>query len=72
MRPAADGSLISKQLGMRLVPEGEILRLIDLATGQPILTPTEQAERERQRAESLEAEVRRLQALLHRRDREEE
>jgi Uma2 family endonuclease len=51
MKPAADGSLVSKELGLRLVPEGEMLRLIDLKTGQPILTRSERAEQEKQRAE---------------------
>jgi Uma2 family endonuclease len=57
MKPAADGSLVSKQLGLRLVPEGEMLRLIDLGTGQPVPTRAE-------RAEALAAEVERLRALL--------
>jgi Uma2 family endonuclease len=57
MKPAADGSLISKELGLRLVPEGGMLRLIDLATGQPVLTRLE-------RAEALAAEVARLRAQL--------
>src|SRR5262245_48656677 len=64
MTLAADGSLVSKQLGLRLRPEGEMLRLIDLKTGEPILTRAERAEQEKQRAEELEAEVRRLKALL--------
>ncbi len=50
LKPAADGSLVSKQLGLRLVPEGDLLRLYDLATGQPILTRDEQAAREHERA----------------------
>ena len=73
MKPAKDGSLVSKQLGLRLVPEGEMLRLIDLATEEPVLTRSEQAEREhqlrqeeRRRAEELEAEVARLRRLLDR------
>jgi Uma2 family endonuclease len=70
MRPAADGSLVSRQLGLRLVPEGERLRLIDLATGQPILTPVERAEHEHERAEALAAEVERLRAQLARQQRE--
>jgi hypothetical protein len=66
MKPAADGSLVSKQLGLRLVPEGEVLRLIDLETGQPVPTRAERAEQERERAEALAAEVERLRALLAR------
>jgi hypothetical protein len=64
MKPAADGSLVSKELGLRLVPEGTMLRLVDLQTGKPIPTRTERAEQERQRAQELEAEVERLRALL--------
>jgi Uma2 family endonuclease len=71
MKPAADGSLISKQLGLRLVPEGGMLRLNDLKTGQPILTrreraneATQEAECQRQQKETLAAEIARLRALL--------
>jgi hypothetical protein len=51
LKPAADGSLISKQLGLRLVPEGDMLRFIDLATGKAIPTRTERAEQAELRAE---------------------
>lgn len=71
MKPAADGSLVSKELGLRLVPEGAMLRLIDLKTGQPVLTRAERAEQEheraeqeRRRAEELAAENERLRAQL--------
>jgi Uma2 family endonuclease len=64
MKPAADGSLVSKELGLRLVPEGEMLRLVDLKTGKPVLTRAERAEQEKQRAEELAAEVERLRAQL--------
>jgi Uma2 family endonuclease len=57
LKPLAGGSLGSKELGLRLVPEGEMLRLIDLKTGQPVRTRSE-------RAEELAAEVARLRALL--------
>jgi Uma2 family endonuclease len=74
LKPAADGSLISRQLGLRLRPEGELLRLIDLRTGQAVLTRLEKAElaeaearEERQRSERLAAEVERLQRLLNER-----
>jgi hypothetical protein len=74
MKPAADGSLVSKQLGLRLKPEGVMLRLIDQATGEPILTRLEAREREHQlreeerlHAEALEAEVQRLRAQLQER-----
>ena len=64
MKPAADGSLVSRQLGLRLVPEEAMLRLIDVETGQPVPTRAERAEQERERAEALAAEVERLRALL--------
>jgi Uma2 family endonuclease len=81
MKPAADGSLVSRQLGLRLVPEEAMLRLVDLETGEPVLTRAEQAERERQRAEqerqraeqerqraeAMAAEVERLRAQLQQR-----
>lgn len=59
MKPSADGSLTSRQLGLRLVPEGPMLRLVDVRTGQPIPTRAE-------RAEQAEAEVARLRAELAR------
>jgi Uma2 family endonuclease len=62
--PAADGSLVSTELGLRLVPEGTMLRLIDVKTGKPVLTRAEQAERSQQQAEALAAEVERLRAAL--------
>jgi Uma2 family endonuclease len=48
MKPAADGSLVSKQLGLRFVAEGEMLRLIDVEKGKPIPTKDERTEQERQ------------------------
>jgi exonuclease VII small subunit len=54
------------------VPEGNLLRLVDVKTGQAVLTRLERAElaleesaRQRQRAERLAAEVQRLQHLLN-------
>jgi hypothetical protein len=43
-----DGSLISKELGLRFVPEGDLLRAIDLATGERLLTGAERATKEKQ------------------------
>jgi Uma2 family endonuclease len=51
MKPAADGTLVSKQLGLRLTAEGGMLRLANVQTGEQILTRAERAEQERQRAE---------------------
>jgi hypothetical protein len=44
------------------VPEGEMLRLIDVKTGQSVLTRVVQLEKKR--AEELAAELERLQSLL--------
>jgi hypothetical protein len=44
MTPEDDGSLISTELNVRLVPEGTMLRVIDLKTGKPVLTRAERAE----------------------------
>lgn len=72
MKPAEDGSLVSKQLGLILKPEGDMLRLIDARTGHPVLTRAERADLEKQlreqehmRADRLEAEVQRLRQLLN-------
>jgi len=59
---AVDESLTSKELGLRLLAEDHMLRLIDARTGQPILTRQERAEQEKQRADALEAELKRLRA----------
>jgi Uma2 family endonuclease len=75
---AADGSLMSQELGAILRPEGTMLRLINPQTREPIptrqervrqeLTRAEQeqarADREKQRADALQAEVDRLRAML--------
>jgi Uma2 family endonuclease len=68
MKPAADGSLVSRQLGLRLKPEGAMLRLIDLATGEPVLTRLEAREQEQRRVEELKAELQRLRAQLEERN----
>ncbi len=52
LQPAADGSLVSAQLGLRLVPERTMLRLVDLRTGAPVPTRQERIEQERERADS--------------------
>lgn len=41
LRPAADGSLPSAELGLRLRPEGMALSLVDPRTGQRLPTPPE-------------------------------
>lgn len=51
IKPAADGTLTSQVLGLRLKPERHMLRLIDAATGEPVLTKDERAEQAAERAE---------------------
>jgi Uma2 family endonuclease len=78
LKPAADGSLVSQELGLRLVPERTMLRLIEAPTGLPVLTRDERAQQEKRRAEeekrraeeekrradALAAEIERLRAAL--------
>jgi Uma2 family endonuclease len=53
---AADGGLASNRLGLRLVPEGALLRLVDIKTGERLLTPDDLAELA-ERAAQAEAEL---------------
>jgi Uma2 family endonuclease len=69
MKAEPDGSLVSKELGLRLVPEGEMLRLIDLKTGQPVLTRSERADQEKLRAEQ---EIRRAKQEKKRAQQEQQ
>jgi Uma2 family endonuclease len=64
--PAEDGSLMSAELGLRLLAEGEMLRLIRAKSGKRILTRAEKAERAEQRANALAAQVEALKAELER------
>jgi Uma2 family endonuclease len=76
LKPAADGTLLSKQLGLRLVPEGPMLRLMDLRRGKPIPTRLErieyaeqarlQAEQERRCAGAGAQRIQDLQAEVRR------
>jgi Uma2 family endonuclease len=52
--PVPDGSLTSRTTGLTLRPEGERLRLVDMATGEPLLW-TDELEEARARAESRAA-----------------
>jgi Uma2 family endonuclease len=64
-----DGALISQELGLRLFKEDTFLRLVDIATGQPLLRPHQLAEARRAEAEArraAEEEVERLRAELAR------
>jgi Uma2 family endonuclease len=57
LKADSDGGLVSKQLGVRLVPEGVYLSFIDLQTGQRLLTGSE-------RADALAAELEKLRGHL--------
>jgi hypothetical protein len=56
--------VLESELGFKLRAEGTMLRLIDARTGQPIPTRAEAVDREKQRADALQAEVDRLRAML--------
>lgn len=69
LAPAADGTLLSQELGLLLRREGPMVRLRDARTGEPILTRAEakeqaerRAEQEKRRGDALEAELARLKA----------
>lgn len=56
----SDGGLVSDELGLRLIPEGFMLRLVNARTGEKISTREERADR----ADALAAEVDRLRRAL--------
>jgi Uma2 family endonuclease len=61
------GGIYSSELGLRLVVDDELLRLVDPTTAKPLPTEeeyVEQLEAERGRAAALEAEIARLRASL--------
>ncbi|MGH2542322.1 MAG: Uma2 family endonuclease, partial [Ardenticatenaceae bacterium] len=74
LQPAGDGSMFSTALGLRQFVEGDRLRLVDTATGEPLLRPSELAAARRaaeeraimaeERLSPLEAELARLRAEL--------
>lgn len=66
IEPEADGSMHSRTLGLILRPETEWLRLIDLATGEPLLWGLEQTEA--RRAAERQAAHARQEASKVRRD----
>jgi hypothetical protein len=73
LKPLKDGSLKSTELGLLLTPEGRMLRLRDLKTGEMVLTRAEQAERlkqlakaERDRADELAERLAALQDEVNR------
>ena len=66
--PANDaGEIYSPELGLRLIIDDDLPRLVDPAAGKPLPTEeeyVEQLEAERRRAAALEAEISRLRASL--------
>jgi Uma2 family endonuclease len=52
-RASEDGSLTSKELGLRFSVEGRMLRVYDLATGQTVPTRRERAEGAQKRVEEV-------------------
>ena len=76
IKPDAEGALTSEELGLRMLRDGSYLRLIDVATGQPLLRAAEldaarRAAEEQARSESdarraAEAEIDRLRAEIAR------
>ena len=71
---AADGGLMSNRLGLRLVPEGALLRLVDPQTRDPLLTADELADKaaqEAERAAQAEAELARLRSRGRKKPRQE-
>jgi Uma2 family endonuclease len=67
MATDADGALISEALGMRLHLIDRQLRLFDAHTGALLLSPAEQAEIQRRRADAAERRIAELEALLRER-----
>jgi Uma2 family endonuclease len=64
IRPDRVGGMVSEGLGLCLVPEGIMLRLVHPESGELVLTRAEQASVERAKVSALSAEVERLRAQL--------
>jgi Uma2 family endonuclease len=64
IKPNADGSLTSRELGLRLLADGERVRMFSVKSGLEILTRKDRAERERKRVDELAAELERLRKRL--------
>jgi Uma2 family endonuclease len=73
MKPNADGSLTSKELGLRFLADGDRVRLFDVKTGQEVLSRRERAEAEKERAEAgtLRAEREKERANLEKKRADE-
>jgi len=64
VKPDDDGAMLSREMNLRLIPRGKHLRPADQNTGKLLLTDAELAAEERERADSLQAELDRLRAEL--------
>ncbi len=71
MRPSPEGTLYSQELGLILRPEGNLLRLVNPATGEPLPTLEEAIELMQVMMERAQAEAQRAQAEAQRADRAE-
>ena len=63
LKPEGDGALLSHELGLKMIVENETLRLIDMKTGEKLLTFAEaqdKAQRET-KARKVEAEARKVE-----------
>jgi Uma2 family endonuclease len=67
--PEADGSLLSQVTGLRLRTEGERLRLLDAATGEPLLRIKEERAASAAALRAAEEEIARLRRALEERNR---
>ncbi len=62
LEPGPDGSIISEQLGIRFVLENGDLAMFDVATGERLLSDTEEAAQAKQLAEAAKNEAQRERA----------
>ncbi|HVX15142.1 MAG TPA: Uma2 family endonuclease [Pirellulales bacterium] len=69
MTPDANGQVFSQELGLRLLADGYLLRLVDPATGKPLPTEEEYADeaaKARREADAAHRQVEMLEAELER------
>ena len=66
IRPSDDGSLLSKQLKVKMRPEDKLLRLFDVRTNEPIKTRSEQIAMQRRALAAQTAETKRFREMLRR------
>jgi Uma2 family endonuclease len=66
IRAGAEGGMVSRELNARLQPDGRVLRLIDLETGEPVPTRPERIAFYQARLAERDAELARKDAELKR------